>query len=971
MVTRFGYDDAGRKVYTIENYHASAPSSSSSTGGCSASADTNRITTLTYTPDGQVQTLTAVNSNTGSQTTEYVYGTTLADSDVAASLLLRSTIYPGSVSGSDQVWLTYNRLAQRTSLTDQNGSVHQYDYDLLGRLTQDRVTTLGTGVDGAVRRIETTYEVRGLMEQINSLSSATVGSGSTLNAVQFSYNDFAQSIRTYQAHAGAVDTSTTPSVQMGYADGSANTVRPTSLTYPNGRVLTYGYGSSGGVNDQASRIGSLIDDDGSATHLADYTHLGLGSVVQQDSPEADLRYTLISLTGTDDPVTGDIYTGLDLFGRIKDVRWRDVSAGTDLSRVKYGYDRDSNRIWRENPTDPNRHYDWKYEYDGLQRLSAGNRGELNSGHTGITNPQFGQCWTLDETGNWQGFRQDDTGSGTWSLIQDRTASPVNQITEINASTGDQWATPVYDANGNMTTIPRPDLPRPCWANLTADQWAELTVAEWSAMEVVPKFFAAYDAWNRLVTLTDGGTGETVQENAYDGRNYRIICQTYVDGSVAETRQYLYTDGWQVIEERLGVSTTPERQFVWGVRYIDDLVCRERLVTGTLDERLYALQDANWNVNAVADDFGVVQERYEYDAYGVLTILSPTFAARSTSVSNWATTYCGYEWDSSTGIFNVRKRQFVPRVGSWLMRDPDEYVTSFSLNEVVASNPLINIDPLGNDILDDFANFGAGIGDSLTFGVTYGFRQLWGGNNSLDTSGLAYQSGEWTETVGEILITLGGASLKCAAKTVAQKAGKDALRQAVGNQAKRSAKQVGQDVIQQAANKFKRQYRRKIGRTKGGIIHHKNPLFGHHGGIPTRFPTGGLPDFIKNSSWNFKYMSNSQMHAAAHRWMRRVEGAADWIWPQSGIGIPLRIGSREIRRMFIDPNAPDSSDGTPFPSSGDAGTGMDNPYQALIDQLNNPSGQTPGDMDSLPTSVDGAGRLRYFPRAISTKLCHIR
>ena len=47
-----------------------------------------------------------------------------------------------------------------TTLTDQHGTVHAYDYDLLGRRTQDRVTTLGTGVDGAVRRIATTYEVR-------------------------------------------------------------------------------------------------------------------------------------------------------------------------------------------------------------------------------------------------------------------------------------------------------------------------------------------------------------------------------------------------------------------------------------------------------------------------------------------------------------------------------------------------------------------------------------------------------------------------------------------------------------------------------------------------------------------------------------------------------------------------------------------------------------------------------------------
>ncbi|MEZ6147039.1 MAG: hypothetical protein R3B91_16800 [Planctomycetaceae bacterium] len=40
-----------------------------------------------------------------------------------------------------------------------------------------------------------------------------------------------------------MNTSTTPKVQYAYADGSSNTVRPASLTYPDGRVVTYNYGT--------------------------------------------------------------------------------------------------------------------------------------------------------------------------------------------------------------------------------------------------------------------------------------------------------------------------------------------------------------------------------------------------------------------------------------------------------------------------------------------------------------------------------------------------------------------------------------------------------------------------------------------------------------------------------------------------------------------------------------------------------
>jgi hypothetical protein len=40
------------------------------------------------------------------------------------------------------------------------------------------------------------------------------------------------------------------------ADG-ANYSRPTSMTYPNGRVITYGYGTSGSLNDSISRMNSI------------------------------------------------------------------------------------------------------------------------------------------------------------------------------------------------------------------------------------------------------------------------------------------------------------------------------------------------------------------------------------------------------------------------------------------------------------------------------------------------------------------------------------------------------------------------------------------------------------------------------------------------------------------------------------------------------------------------------------------
>ncbi len=66
---------------------------------------------------------------------------------------MSATIYPDSVSGSDQVTQSFNRQKQVTGKTDQNGTVHQYLFDLLGRPTDDIITTVGSGIDSSIQLI--------------------------------------------------------------------------------------------------------------------------------------------------------------------------------------------------------------------------------------------------------------------------------------------------------------------------------------------------------------------------------------------------------------------------------------------------------------------------------------------------------------------------------------------------------------------------------------------------------------------------------------------------------------------------------------------------------------------------------------------------------------------------------------------------------------------------------------------------
>ncbi|MFZ5832820.1 MAG: hypothetical protein ACOY3P_22265 [Planctomycetota bacterium] len=217
---------------------------------------------------------------------------------------------------ADRVEYTYNRLGEVIEKKDQNGTVHQYARDGRGRPTADKITTLGAGVDGAVRRIARTYEVRGMVEKITSYDAAS--GGNAVNEVLFEYDSLGLVTKEYQEHAGAKG-GNTPYVGYSY-DASASggqftkALRPTSLRYPNGRLVHSTYGSSGSSADALHRIAAIHDDDsgtpGSA--LAEYSYLGQGHIVQVDCPEPDLRFDLAHGGGSD-PYEGP----LDRFGELK------------------------------------------------------------------------------------------------------------------------------------------------------------------------------------------------------------------------------------------------------------------------------------------------------------------------------------------------------------------------------------------------------------------------------------------------------------------------------------------------------------------------------------------------------------------------------------------------------------------------------------------------------------------------------
>jgi YD repeat-containing protein len=127
--------------------------------------------------------------------------------------------------------------------------------------------------------------------------------------------------------------------------GGANNSRLVSMTYPNGRALNFNYAA--GLDNNISRLTSISDTSGV---LESYKYLGLGTVIERDHPQTNVNLTYIQ-QGNDPNANhdaGDQYTGLDRFGRVIDQNWYNSTTQTSTDRFQYGYDADSNVLWRQN-----------------------------------------------------------------------------------------------------------------------------------------------------------------------------------------------------------------------------------------------------------------------------------------------------------------------------------------------------------------------------------------------------------------------------------------------------------------------------------------------------------------------------------------------------------------------------------------------------------------------------------------------
>jgi RHS repeat-associated protein len=176
---------------------------------------------------------------------------------------------------------------------------------------------------------------------------------------------------------------------------------------------------------------------------------------------------------------------------------------------------------------------------------------------------------------------------------------------------------------------------------------------------------AYDAVNRLVSVTQGGT---VTGFVYDGHDHRV--QETSNGAVV--KQWVWCDGLQPCEER-DASNNVTKRFYW----------RGEQINGT---NYYYTRDHQGSVREMTDNSGSLVARYDYDPFGRRTLVS------GTDLADFG--FTGFYYDQATGLYFSRTRVYSPDLARWLTRDTIGEAGGINLYQYVRNNPINFFDPFG-------------------------------------------------------------------------------------------------------------------------------------------------------------------------------------------------------------------------------------------------------------------------------------
>ncbi|MEO1370036.1 MAG: RHS repeat-associated core domain-containing protein, partial [Acidobacteriota bacterium] len=195
---------------------------------------------------------------------------------------------------------------------------------------------------------------------------------------------------------------------------------------------------------------------------------------------------------------------------------------------------------------------------------------------------------------------------------------------------------------------------------------------------------SFDADDRLAAVSDNGSplasythdGERRRVSADSGQRRFVVAPATGDGLEST---HLVTDGTGAVAAA----------YVWAGQH-----ALMRLGPGG---RSYYLTDAMGSVIALADDVGTVTADFRYDGFGNLrSAVGP--AAQAPAGAGGDLRFQGGWLEESTGFYHFRARDYDPRTGLFLSRDPAEPILlrpeTLHPYRFADANPHLYTDPTG-------------------------------------------------------------------------------------------------------------------------------------------------------------------------------------------------------------------------------------------------------------------------------------
>lgn len=639
IVNHTAFDFAGRKSVTQDNYVYGA------NPGSGTNHDQNRETDYAYT-NGLMTSVKRVVSTTTSedQITAYAYDTTGGSSQIKAKNLLTTITNPDSTTTA----YTYNALSQMLTTTDPAGNVIASGYVLGGRVTSRTATTISTTspnvFDTRVKEIDTSYENRGMIAGVLQKDTSAV----VLDEVAFVYDGWGNMNSMTQDPDSAISGGSgraaygmTWTYAANAISGGWKNLKLTNWTQPDGTSggTSYSPSYNSGIDVQISRASSFKD--GSSRPMADYTYMGVATVVGTSDPENLMALRQYGSAGSS---TYDTY--LDQFNRPIVDRWQREITGSVQPKVldlAPAYDVQGNvvaltdAILHDGNTTPKRAFDMLMTFDNLRRQIERDEGQVASGAiaTGdrkrcemtsrnsmgrITVDQINLDWNANTNFTSGTLSGKDAGE----MDDARMFNLRNQLTSrtySDSSGGSPYTrTLTYDYNGN----------------LTADG---------------EKYTYKYNPWGQLVEIDDPAVGKAVAYYHYNGLGHRIAEQQDCNNSSntgsadgwADSYDpwfYIATDpqGRRVATYRSSTSTHdtyPKETYVYnlggakGPAFTGGVLVRDRnasltdptkwateVASSTRAEGNYYLSDFRGNVAALVSIDHKLVEQYRYGPSGV-------------------------------------------------------------------------------------------------------------------------------------------------------------------------------------------------------------------------------------------------------------------------------------------------------------------------------------------------------------------